>query len=182
MHTRLIDAMHSVLSNRVVSHRCTHLVVLVSLMVGKLSCSTPSDGESMHEGDAVFPINWEQSLVELRDCRRSIDHELEFVRLFASKDAAAPYEECVTRGECDEPFASGSIFLKPQYRDAECRELVRYSAVKREQPAKAPGPAGWRWQEVLASGKVVADGAPSECVGCHAQCDGSYDLRCAMDL
>jgi hypothetical protein len=144
----------------------------------------------------LVPSDWEDSLVEMRDCRQSIDHQLEFVRLLVSENVAPDYERCVTRGECDEPFEAGSLFLKPQYRDADCKDLVQFTLSKREQRVSRPGTEGWRWQVVRADGNVELDAvapndtAPNDtatndtaasCTSCHSQCDGSFDLRCAMD-
>jgi hypothetical protein len=132
--------------------------------------------------DPIVPDDWETALVEARDCRLSVEHELEYVRLFISPEWAAHFDACVEADSgCTEPFGEGALLVKPQYADADCTDLLRVTASLRETAAAAPGPDGWRWQEVTADGRVVLDGAPASCTHCHTLCEGSYDLRCAMD-
>jgi hypothetical protein len=134
------------------------------------------------EPDLVFPATWEADLTEVRDCRLSVEHDLEYVRLFVSPEWASHYDTCAAPGStCTEPFGEGALFLKPQYADPACSDLVRISATLREHAVASPGPEGWRWQETTPEGRILQDGAPRVCVQCHEECDGSYDLRCAID-
>lgn len=146
------------------------------------------DGDDPSAPDAAVPVfadDWAERYVELRDCRHSIEHDLEFIRVLADPAAAERFRACVTYEEptdpaCADPFAEGAVVLKAQYRDAACTDLLRWSAVRREAAAPAEG-GGWRWQEVGADGTVRVDGAPPACVRCHQGCEGSRDLLCAMD-
>jgi hypothetical protein len=150
-----------------------------------LGCDDPGDETADATVAPLFAADYEQSYVQIRDCRLSIEHELEYIRVFADASAATHYQACVTLESptdppCDQPFADGAVLLKAQYRDARCTELLRYSAVRREADASATG-ASWRWQEVSAEGTVRADGTLPQCINCHRGCDGSRDLRCVMD-
>jgi hypothetical protein len=150
--------------------------VVLATLAGTTGCGGESSAEP------VFPADWETALVEVRDCRLSAEHDLEYVRLFISPAWAEHFDRCVVPGgDCDEPFGEGALLVKPQYADPECSELVRLSVSLREEPASAPGPDGWRWQEATADGTVILDGAPEGCTRCHEACDDNYDLRCAMD-
>ena len=131
--------------------------------------------------ESIVPEDWETSLVEIRDCRSAPYHNLEHVRLLVDEASIDMFETCTADPDaCGEPFPEGALFVKPQYDDPDCTELVRISATRREHAASAPGEDGWRWQELDASGSVTQDGQPASCVNCHDQCAG-YDTRCAMD-
>jgi len=128
---------------------------------------------------SLLPADWETSLVSLRGCRQGPEHDLEYVRLLADPGSAADYDRCaVPDGTCTTPFAEGALFVKPQYADAGCTELVRFSLAKKDGDFAASG--GWRWQELDAAGEVKLDGALQRCAHCHASCEGSFDSRCYM--
>lgn len=135
--------------------------------------------------ESVVPPDFETRWVELRDCRQSIEHELEYVRLLADADTAAMYARCVVESSpCSEPFATGATLVKPHYRDAQCTELTGYTAARREAPGESDDASGWRWQVLDADGHVERDGELADCVSCHTTLCGpgaGYDLRCVMD-
>jgi hypothetical protein len=131
--------------------------------------------------EPIISEDWESSLVEIRDCRLGPEHGLEFVRLLVDEGSVDQFETCTADPEaCSEPFPEGALFVKPQYADQDCTELVRISATMREVAASSPGNEGWRWQELDADRRVELDGQPSACTSCHDHCAG-FDTRCAMD-
>lgn len=105
----------------------------------------------------VFPADYASSFVETRDCRRSPDHDLAFIRVLASPGAAEVYSTRV--GTFDE----GAVVLKEEFSDPECADLLGWTAMRRES-------GGWRWQEVDRDRTVVEDGAVERCASCHAAC------------
>jgi hypothetical protein len=117
----------------------------------------------------VFPADYRTSYVEVRDCRRSPDHDLSYIRVLASPDAESVYR---TRTGA---FPEGAVVLKEEYGDPACSDLSGWSAMRREGGA-------WHWQDVAVDRVVVEDDGP-RCVACHASCgvppDG-YEGTCAL--
>jgi hypothetical protein len=119
--------------------------------------------------EPMFPADYEASYVEVRDCRRSPEHELAFIRILASPEAASTYQ---TRTGT---FAEGAVVLKEEYVDDACTDLLGWTAMRREG-------GDWRWQEVASDRVVVEDGAIERCATCHARCvapDLGFEETCA---
>jgi len=136
----------------------------------------------------IYPADWRTSYVEVRGCRASPDHDLEHVALWIDPASQAKWDTCVDAfpeggSTCADPFPDGATFLKPQFSDPACTQLVRLSIAKKD-AARFASSGGWHWQEVLVDGAgreaVSKDGDVPRCSGCHALCDG-YDQRCYMD-
>lgn len=156
---------------------------LSAALVAALSGCDAADPGQADAGRPVFADDWASTYVELRGCRLSIEHELEYIRVLADPAAAAQFGACLDAEAgpgCDPPFAEGAVLLKAQYRDDDCADLLGFTAVRREAAAPAAG-GGWRWQSVDPDGAVTLDGAPPTCVGCHQTCEGPGNLLCAMD-
>lgn len=123
---------------------------------------------------AFFSPTWEHDLAEVRDCRRSVDHALRFIRVLAD-DAARP--AYVGR---DRPFPVGSLVLKAEYDDESCTSIAGFTAMRKEAAGSRPGAGDWSYQETDASRNVLSsDGAG--CVSCHRACEApdGYDRTCA---
>jgi len=153
-------------------------LVLLAALVG---CD-PDDPTPV---EPLYPSDWTTSFTQVRGCRSSPDHDLEYVTLWIDPASQAKFDACVKPGAtCTGEFDAGAVFLKPQYADQACTDLVRISAAKKEAGFETVG--GWHWQEVLYSGKqakVNEDGALRDCYGCHASsaCEDAFDTRCYMD-
>lgn len=120
-------------------------------------------------GPPVFPSDWATRYSEVRDCRRSPDHDLAYIRVLASPDAETIY---TTRsGE----FPDGAVLVKPEYADDLCTDLLGITAMRRTA-------GSWEFQETSALGRVVSTDT-LRCIGCHASCglppDG-YMGTCAL--
>src|SRR5689334_22916412 len=65
---------------------------------------------------AAFPADYAATYEEQRACRKSGDHELDFVRVLTDPTATVPYAERTT------PFSDGAVVLKEQYdvSDTDC--------------------------------------------------------------
>lgn len=126
---------------------------------------------------AAFPADYLDSYVEVRDCRRSADHELDFVRVLADPAALGPY------GDRASAFPDGAVVLKEQYdpSDTTCSGAITEWTVMRKALA-ASERLGWDWQRVAADRRVV-EANTDRCVGCHAGCTAAphpgYDFTCA---
>jgi hypothetical protein len=123
-----------------------------------------------------FPADYGASYVEVRDCRKSADHELEFIRVLADSMALAPYRDRAGA------FPDGAVVLKEQYDPADdtCAGPIMQWTVMTKRAA-ASEHLGWDFQRVTADRRVVETNTAS-CSGCHQSCSGTptgYDSTCA---
>lgn len=135
-----------------------------------MACSLAACGP-----EPLIPPDWERTYSQVRDCRRSGDHDLSYVLIYADPLALLPYQQRAA------PFPDGGVLLKAEYAQSGCVDLTGYTVMKRV--AGFAGSAGdWRWQRLSSSRAVVEDGALPRCQGCHASCgvapDG-HDWTCA---
>jgi hypothetical protein len=123
----------------------------------------------------VFPDDYASTYQEVRDCRRSPDHDLNYIRVLASPDAVAPYQGRTL------PFPVGAVVLKAEYADDACDDLDRFTVMRKEEAGYAPDSGDWSWQRVSRDFKVepIDD---ARCIGCHALCPPpeGYDFTCAV--
>lgn len=138
-------------------------IVAPALALLSVGCPTP-------DVEPAFPEDYAATYAEVRDCRRSPEHELAFIRVLASPDAAGVY---TTRtGD----FPEGSVVLKEEYADPDCVDLSGFTVMQREGD-------DWRWQDVAVDRTVMEDGAIARCAGCHARCEtppAGYRGTCAV--
>ncbi len=137
------------------------------------ACSSP---EAAPAATPAFPADYADSYVEVRGCRKSADHELEFVRVLANPSALAPYSDRAA------PFSDGAVVLKEQYEasDDTCAgPIAQWTVMVKSQAASDR--LGWDWQRVTAERRVSETNTPS-CISCHTSCSGppqpGYDFTC----
>lgn len=157
--------------------RCLLLALAVAA-----SCGGGDDDDDPTPVDAsvpLFPADYAETYTEVRDCRRSGDHNLNYIRVVADPDAAGPY---MNR---DVPFPVGSIVLKVEHdpADFECEESpVRWTVMRKLADGADAEKLDWHWQDVDADRNVETENQPL-CYGCHEGCgsppDG-YDGTCAV--
>ena len=138
-----------------------------ALALSLVGCPPPP--ATSDAGTAFFPSDWETRYAEVRDCRRSPDHDLAYVRVFASPEAAPTY---ITRtGE----FVEGAILVKPEYADDLCTDFTGITTMRHTA-------GSWEFQETDTMGRVLPI-STIRCGGCHASCgvppDG-YMGTCAL--
>jgi hypothetical protein len=136
--------------------------------LGASSCSDSSSGDEAPP--AFFPANFKDSYVKVRDCRRSIEHDLAQVEVYADPTAADRYLD----GEY--PFAAGAIVVKVEYVDTECTELSGYTAMQRAEEGEEDALEGWLWQKLDANRKSLSTDV-NKCVACHSSCS-DRDFTC----
>lgn len=160
-----------------ITRRPLSLALTIATAVTALACD-PDDG-----GPApIYPADWATSFTKVRDCRQTPEHDLNHVTLHVDPASVALWQQCVVYDStCTERFAEGATFIKAEYSDSACTDLVLVSAAKKSSDAAFADVGGWHWQEVQADGRVAEDGAVERCARCHESCDGSYDHRCVMD-
>ena len=93
--------------------------------------------------EPVFPADYASSYTEVRDCRRSPEHDLAYIRVLASEDAREVYQ--TRTGD----FPEGAVVLKEEHADADCTDLTGWAVMRREG-------GDWRWQEVALSAARAA--------------------------
>jgi hypothetical protein len=139
------------------------------------SCASVLSPGCNGEGEQpFFPEDYAATYQEVRDCRRSGDHDLNFIRILASPEAFEPYEGRSL------PFPVGAVVLKPEYADDGCQDLVGYTVMRKEAAGFDPMSSDWSWQRVSADRKPQAF-EEARCIGCHRTCvePSGYDLTCA---
>ena len=143
------------------------------LLAATCGCGDPEPEPS---ATAAFPADYAGSYVEVRDCRKSADHELEHIRVLADPAALEPYRN--RSGE----FPGGAVVLKEQYEasDDTCSGPISQWTVMQKDTSTSDR-LGWSWQRVDADRCVVETNTPS-CVSCHSACSAGsigYDGTCA---
>jgi hypothetical protein len=135
-------------------------------------------GEESAGPPPLLPEDYQDSYVEVRDCRRSGDHDLNLIRVMADPLAREAYEERMSS------FPEGAMLVKEEYEfsDADCTGPIKQWTVMVRQPEGAASDMlGWDWQRIDLARRVIE--GPSRCVGCHSGCgeppDG-YEGTCAV--
>lgn len=151
--------------------------VVATLVLGSLGgCGTDTGGS----GDPpLFPIDYEATYQEVRDCRFSLDHDLVRIRVLASPDALTAYNGRVA------PFPTGSVVLKEQYFDSDTTcagPVVEYTVMQKLDVGASPETLGWSWQKVSGDHTTVKTDI-KRCTQCHTGCGQApegYGGTCAM--
>ncbi len=135
--------------------------LLVLLAIGAVLGCTSKNDPPQPPVDPVFPADWAKSYTQVRECRKSIDHDVRYVTIFADPTSLSSYKNH------DKLFPAGSIILKVEYQDDKCASAFRGYTVMRREKGYSPGNGDWHWQKTDAASKVLEDGLPYRCVGCH---------------
>lgn len=148
------------------------LLALLGLVAGGCEDPAPVD-------EPLFPVDYAQSYVEVRDCRGSGDHDLNNIRILAGPTALEPYQSR------SEPFPVGALLLKEEYDfgDVDCSgPIVQWTVMQRVAEGSAPDLLDWNWQRVDSERAVVDVDGP-RCVNCHTGCGAApdgYQGTCAL--
>lgn len=135
-------------------------------------------GPDAPPGVPLFPADYRDTYVEVRNCRQSADHDLDNIRVLADPLAFSPYSLR------DAPIPEGAIIVKEEYDfgDIDCTgPIVKFSAARRLAPGSDPDNLDWEWQRLDASRHVIVEEAP-RCVSCHTGCEppDGYENMCAV--
>lgn len=142
-------------------------------MVGLLALVACGDdgGES-----PVLPADYADSYLEVRDCRRSGDHDLNYIRVLVEPAAKGTYDDR------DQPFAEGTIIVKEEYdfADDECSGDIQQWTLMVKGGADRPAETlGWHWYRYDRDRLLLGEDTPA-CFGCHTGCtDVGHDGTCA---
>jgi Cytochrome P460 len=144
------------------------------LLIAPAACG----GEDGGQETTLFPDDYAATFEEVRDCRRSADHDLSYVRVLADPAAREPYQ-----GR-EQAFPEGAVVLKEEFdfADDSCSgDIVRWTVMSKLADGAAPDNLDWRWQTVDTERSVVDEDAV-RCAGCHMECQGpvvGYAGTCA---
>lgn len=114
--------------------------------------------------EPIFPADYRETFIEVRDCRNSIEHGSVSIRVLANPIAAGPY----LRNE--NPLPVGSIIVKEEYDAPDCgndADLARWRPMRKEAPGFDPDDGDWAWQWVSAPSRTVLLDDKATCIGCH---------------
>jgi hypothetical protein len=138
-------------------------------------------GRDGGDDGVVFPADFEARYLEMRDCRHSHEHELRYIRVFASESAQASYAALSPEA----PYPPGATLVKIEYDDEACSTELQYTAMQKLGAGENRAGGDWLWQRVSLEREVLEEGAPVRCINCHAvHCAPpyGYDLSCAEEL
>ncbi|MEO8604665.1 MAG: cytochrome P460 family protein [bacterium] len=114
--------------------------------------------------EPIFPADYRDTFIEVRDCRQSIEHGFVAIRVLANPIAAGPYLRL------ENPLPVGSIIVKEEYDAQDCSndaDLVRWRPMRKEAPGFDPDDGDWAWQWVDAPSRSVRFDDKATCIGCH---------------
>ncbi len=114
--------------------------------------------------EPVFPANYRDSFIEVRNCRFSTEHDFTYIRVLANPIAAQPYVNDAN------PLPTGSIVVKEEFNNPGCQggHLVRWRAMRKEEPGFDPVDGDWHWQWVERDRSVKFDDKTT-CISCHVR-------------
>jgi hypothetical protein len=129
-------------------------------------------------GTPILPEDCIATFTEVRDCRRSPDHDLRNIRIFADPDALAPYTDRVT------PFPPGAVLVKEEYDfagDGCTGPILEWTVMMRRTDATN---LGWIWQRIGLEDdeREIVGEDEDRCIACHSECGqppGGHDSTCA---
>jgi hypothetical protein len=110
----------------------------------------------------VFPADYRDSYVEVRDCRFSIEHGGVSIRVLANDIGAAAYLANAN------PLPVGSIVVKEEFFGPDCddADLARWRVMRKESPGFDSEDGDWAWQWVDPD-RSVRFNDKTTCIGCH---------------
>jgi hypothetical protein len=118
-----------------------------------------------HDPATYFAQGWTSEYQQVRGCEKSEDHTGPYNKVYLNQSSVAQFHK-ETR-----PLPEGTVFLKPQYSDSECRDLKVWTVMRKGRKDEFPASNDWDWQTVFDSGHVAQQGQSKFCIGCHENCD-----------
>jgi hypothetical protein len=143
-------------------------------LVAVVVCSACGNDVAKPLPPPVFPADYvAQGYMEVRNCRPSLEHSPDNIRVLASMapDAFTPY---TTRTGT---FPTGAIVLKEQYyaADTSCTGPIhQWTVMERLDTDSSPDTFDWHWQRVDNHLHTTMDNDQT-CIACHNDCGGSGD-------
>jgi len=158
-------------------------LIAASILAAGAGCGDDGgddDGTDVDAGPVettLFPADYADTFVEVRDCRMSIEH-VRHVRILADPAALEPYRDR------EATFPEGAVVLKEEYEyGTDCDgELLGWTVMVRLTEGTGDDQLGWLWEETDAERNVLeTDG--QQCIDCHNICGDApegYEGTCAV--
>jgi len=110
----------------------------------------------------IFPADYRDDYIEVRDCRFSIEHGGVSIRVLANEIGADAYLANAN------PLPVGSVIVKEEYTGTDCEDAVpdRWRVMRKEAPGFDPVDGDWAWQWVDPD-RSVRFNDKATCIGCH---------------
>jgi hypothetical protein len=131
------------------------LLALASISVAGCSATAPAE-------PALLPADYPAAFSEVRACGQSVDHDLAYVLVKASAEAADIYRQGPF------PFSAGAVIVKEQYGDPGCKSLTGFTLMRKEAAGHDPAGGDWQWQRLDARRRATDPGQLRRCASCHA--------------
>lgn len=135
-------------------------LLLLALAIG--GCEPDPEPET---APSLLPADYAQGFVQVRDCRPSTEH-LPNILVKTAPSLVAVFDSGPF------PFAVGSLIVKEEFSDRDCKALTGYTLMRKEAAGYDATYGDWHWQRLDAAGRVLADGkgagATIKCASCHA--------------
>jgi hypothetical protein len=147
---------------------------LFLLLIGLLACGDDPPPEK----DPFFPADYASTYQEVRNCRRSGDHDLNMIRIVADPTSAQIYRDRNAQ------FPVGAIVIKEEYDmgDVDCSdEIFQFTVMQKLAGGSNADTIDWKWQRVGADRKVKSEDE-FRCINCHKLCGEApegYEGTCA---
>ena len=133
------------------------------LTIALVACACGTGGEG---GALPFPEDYAEAYAEVRDCRKSGDHDLRHIRVLAGPEAEEAY---TTRAG---GFPVGAVIVKEEYgfADDTCSgPIEQWTVMVRQPEGTSPDNMDWHWVRMDQDQRVTGDDLP-RCAGCHSSC------------
>lgn len=127
-------------------------------------------------GDPLFPPDFLDSYILVRDCRFSSDHNLSRVRVYVDSTGAQSY----LNGNYPLPVGTVSVKVLTPGDNEQCEgEVLEWVVMLKGPAGTAPSTNDWIWQSVNPNRSVRLSGQlEGECIACHEDCTKGRDYMC----
>ncbi|HTE53549.1 MAG TPA: cytochrome P460 family protein [Kofleriaceae bacterium] len=147
------------------------------MLLASAGCGGGDDDDGGVE-TTLFAADYAGTYTEVRDCRKSSDHDLNNVHIVADPTGLAAY---LDRAEA---FPTGAVVIKEEYdfADEDCSgDIVQWTVMSKLEAGSSPDTLDWKWQQVGAD-RTVETEDEVRCINCHTECGvapGGYEGTCA---
>ncbi len=110
----------------------------------------------------IFPADYRESYVEVRDCRFSTEHGGVSIRVLVNEIGAAAYLANA------DPMPVGSVVIKEEFSGPawDDGDIARWRLMRKEEAGFDPPDGDWAWQWVEPDRSVLLNDKQT-CIGCH---------------
>ncbi len=133
--------------------------------------------DSTPQVSTYLPLNYQPLFQTVRTCRllAAAPHNNSYQVVLANDVAYDPYTNA------DYPLPQGSVVVAEEHGgDSSCSSggVTGFYLMSKQQPGYDSAANDWRWQQLDANQRLLADGHLKTCSTCHANC-AVYDFLCS---